>query len=128
LANRQSQYAPHSSSQVLIESFLLEGIMKKTFELTHPKIKQARRVDAVKHELKKYVKRERNKKLPAGVDYWDFDCKFGNTEAEAETVHLSQINKLIDKTQEENLTSFYVEILVKPGFRESADSADYDDE
>ncbi|TMN93474.1 hypothetical protein CWB72_02250 [Pseudoalteromonas phenolica] len=102
--------------------------MKKTFELTHPKIKIARRVDAVKHELKKYVKRERNKKLPAGVDYWDFDCKFGNTEAEAETVHLSQINKLIDKTQDENLTSFYVEILAKPGFRESADFADYDDE
>jgi len=102
--------------------------MKKTFELTHPKIKQARRVDAVKHELKKYVKRERNKTRPAGVDYWDFDCKFGNTEAEAEVVHLSQINKLIDKTQEENLTSFYVEILVKPGYRQSQDMSDeYDD-
>ena len=51
--------------------------MKKTFELTHPKIKLARRVDAVKHEVKKYLKRERNKKLPADADYWDFDCKFG---------------------------------------------------
>ncbi|KZN61842.1 hypothetical protein N473_21890 [Pseudoalteromonas luteoviolacea CPMOR-1] len=92
--------------------------MKKTFELTHPKIKLARRVDAVKHEIKKYLKRERNKTLPAGADFWDFDCKFGNTEAEAQPVHVSQLNKLIDKTQQENLTSFYVEILAKEGHRQ----------
>ncbi|KID55135.1 hypothetical protein JF50_25370 [Pseudoalteromonas luteoviolacea] len=98
--------------------------MKKTFELTHPKIKLARRVDAVKHEIKKYLKRERNKTLPAGADFWDFDCKFGNTEAEAQPVHVSQLNKLIDKTQQENLTSFYVEILAKEGFRQARISED----
>ncbi|MCG7560806.1 DUF6172 family protein [Pseudoalteromonas sp. McH1-42] len=98
--------------------------MKKTFELTHPKIKLARRVDAVKHELKKYLKRERNKTLPAGADYWDFDCQFGNTEAEAEPVHVSQLNKLIDETQEENLTSFYVEILAKPAVRQARNVSD----
>jgi len=105
--------------------------MKKTFELTHPKIKIARRVDAVKHEVKKYIKRERNKKLPQGADYWDFDCKFGNTEAEAEVVHLSQINKMIDKTQLENLTSFYIEILAKPAVRQarlSDDDYDFEDD
>ncbi|MBQ4811785.1 hypothetical protein A7985_13610 [Pseudoalteromonas luteoviolacea] len=93
--------------------------MKKTFELTHPKIKLARRVDAVKYEIKKYLKRERNKTLPAGADFWDFDCKFGNTEAEAQPVHVSQINKLIDQTQQENLTSFYVEILAKAAHRQA---------
>ncbi|KZX01585.1 hypothetical protein JL49_04280 [Pseudoalteromonas luteoviolacea] len=93
--------------------------MKKTFELTHPKIKLARRVEAVKYEIKKYLKRERNKTLPAGVDFWDFDCKFGKTEAEAQPVHVSQINKLIDQTQLENLTSFYVEILAKAGYRQT---------
>ncbi|AOT06853.1 DUF6172 family protein [Pseudoalteromonas luteoviolacea] len=98
--------------------------MKKTFELTHPKIKLARRVDAVKHEIKKYLKRERNKTLPAGADFWDFDCKFGNTEAEAQPVHVSQLNKLIDKTQQENLTSFYVEILAKEGHRQARTSED----
>ncbi|MCF6441731.1 DUF6172 family protein [Pseudoalteromonas luteoviolacea] len=92
--------------------------MKKTFELTHPKVKLARRVDAVKFEIKKYLKRERNKTLPEGADFWDFDCKFGNTEAEAQPVHVSQINKLIDQTQQENLTSFYVEILAKAGHRQ----------
>lgn len=91
--------------------------MKKTFELTHPKIKLARRVDAVKHEIKKYLKRERKKNLPAGADYWDFDCLFGNTEAEAEPVALADINKRIDQTQVDGLTSFYVEILAKEGIR-----------
>jgi len=95
----------------------LRPIMKKTFELTHPKVKLARRVDAVKHEVKKYVKRERGKTLPAGADFWDFDCKFGNTEAEAESVHLSEINKRIDQTQVEGLTSFYIEVIAKEGIR-----------
>jgi hypothetical protein len=91
--------------------------MKKTFELTHPKIKLARRVDAVKHEVKKYLKRERNKTLPAGVDYWDFDCQFGNSEHDAEPIALAEINKRIDQTQAEGLTSFYIEIIAKHGVR-----------
>jgi hypothetical protein len=91
--------------------------MKKVFELTHEKIKLERRVDAVKHEVKKYLKRERNKKLPAGADFWDFDCQFGNTKEEAEVVKLSDINKRIDQTQVEGLTSFYIEIVAKEGIR-----------
>ena len=46
--------------------------MRKTFSLTHEKIKTPRLVDAIKHEVKKYLKRERNKKLAEGVDFWDF--------------------------------------------------------
>jgi hypothetical protein len=91
--------------------------MKKTFELTHPKIKVARVIDAVKHEVKKYIKRERNKTLPSGADYWDFDCKFGKTEQTSDVIHLSAINKQIDAAHEEGLTSFYLEILVKPAVR-----------
>lgn len=91
--------------------------MKKTFELTHPKVKLERRVDAVKHEVKKYLKRERNKKLPTGADFWDFDCQFGNTKEEAEPVQLSDINKRIDQTQVDGLTSFYIEIIAKEGIR-----------
>jgi hypothetical protein len=92
--------------------------MKKTFELTHPKIKLERRVDAVKHEVKKYVKRERNKTLPDDTDFWDFDCKFGNTESDAEVVHLAEISKLIDQTQNEKLTSFYIEVIAKASVRQ----------
>jgi len=93
-------------------------------------------VDAVKHEVKKYIKRERKKSLPAGVDFWDFDCQFGNTEAEAEVVHLTEINKKIDEAVKLELTSFYIEILAKEGFRsvkpidedESEEEFDHDEE
>jgi len=91
--------------------------MKKTFALTHPKIKLPRLIEAAKHEVKKYLKRERNKTLPEGVDYWDFDCKYGHTEAQAEVIHLSEINKYMDEAEKEELESFYLEILAKPGIR-----------
>ena len=91
--------------------------MKKTFQLTHPKIKLARLVEAVKHDVKKYIKRERNKTLPEGVDFWDFDCKYGPTAENATEIHLSEINKCIDSAEEQQLESFYLEIMVKPGHR-----------
>lgn len=91
--------------------------MKKTFILSHPKIKYDRLVEAVRHDVKKYLKRERRKKLPEGVDFWDFDCRFGDTEAEAKVIHLSEISGCIDKIQARQLTSFYLEILAKPGIR-----------
>ncbi|MCU7798718.1 MAG: hypothetical protein KZQ70_00900 [gamma proteobacterium symbiont of Lucinoma myriamae] len=93
--------------------------MKKTFALTHPKIKLARLVEATKYEVKKYLKRERNKSLPEGVDFWDFDCKYGHTEQEAQVIHLSQINKCMDEAEQQKLESFYLEIIAKPGYRSS---------
>ncbi|CAG21168.1 MULTISPECIES: DUF6172 family protein [Photobacterium] len=91
--------------------------MKKTFALTHPKKAVPRIVESVKSEVKKYIKRERNKQLPSGVDFWDFDCKFGHTEQEAKVIHLKEINKCIDEAEKLELTSFYLEILVKDGIR-----------
>ncbi len=91
--------------------------MKKTFSLTHEKIKAPRLVDSIKHEVKKYIKRERNKQLPEDADYWDFDCQFGHTESEAKDVHLSTINKCIDEAVKLELSSFYLEILVKTANR-----------
>jgi len=91
--------------------------MKKTFILTHEKINLARLVESVKFEVKKYIKRERNKKLPKGVDYWDFDCKYGHNAAEANTIHISTINKCIDEAERLELDSFYLEIMAKPGIR-----------
>lgn len=88
--------------------------MKKTFKLVHEKLKTARHVDAIKHEVKKYIKRERRKELPQGFDYWDFDCRFGNDEANSEVIHMSEINKLISQAESDQLESFYLEILVKP--------------
>ncbi|MBL4911114.1 MAG: hypothetical protein JKX78_14000 [Alteromonadaceae bacterium] len=102
--------------------------MKKTFELTHPKLNLARRVDAVKHEIKKYIKRERNKTLPEDVDFWDFDCKFGDTALDAKDIHLSEINKNIDAVVTQEKTSFYLEIVAKSGYRQAKPTTSTDDE
>lgn len=94
-------------------------LMKKTFSLTHKKIKTPRLIDSIKHDVKKYLKRERNKQLPEGADYWDFDCKYGHSEEVAEVVHVSQLNKSIDDAAQHELESFYLEILAKPAIRTS---------
>ncbi|MFT5707565.1 MAG: hypothetical protein ACI9ES_001860 [Oceanospirillaceae bacterium] len=94
--------------------------MKKTIALTHPKLKLARLVDSIKHDVKKYIKRERNKQLPADVDYWDFACKYGADEAQAQTVHLSEVSKSIDQAASTGLESFYLEIIAIHGIRQSA--------
>jgi hypothetical protein len=91
--------------------------MRKTFSLTHEKIKTPRLIDSIKHDVKKYLKRERNKKLPEGVDFWDFDCKYGHNQESAEVIHVSALNKSIDDAAQLELASFYIEILAKPGVR-----------
>jgi hypothetical protein len=91
--------------------------MKKTFNLTHPKLKVPRLVEAIKHEVKKYIKRERKKTLPKGVDFWDFDCRFGVDEATSEVIHVSAINKYISQAESKQFESFYLEILANPGHR-----------
>lgn len=93
--------------------------MKKTFELTHPKIKYPRLIESVKHTIRKYIKRERRNELPSDADFWDFDCRFGEKEAEAKSVHLAELDACIDAAQKQELKSFYVEILAKPGHRTS---------
>ncbi|WP_333608040.1 DUF6172 family protein [Arsukibacterium sp.] len=87
--------------------------MKKTFALTHAKLQPARLVDAIKHEIKKYLARERRKALPAGTDYWTFDCRFGATKEEATTIFTSDINKHIDAAAAQELSQFYIEILAR---------------
>ena len=91
--------------------------MKKTFNVTHPKIKYPRMIEAIKNETRKYIKRERRRELPEGVDFWDFDCKFGPTDEEAKVIHLAELSTCIDGAEKEELASFYVEILAKPGHR-----------
>ena len=88
--------------------------MKKTFKLSHEKIKTPRLFDAIKHEVKKYIKRERRRELPADADFWDFDCRFGVDEASSEVIHMSEINKSISWAESEQLESFYLEIMAKP--------------
>jgi len=93
--------------------------MKKTFPL-HVEGKHPDRVmDALKHELRKYVKRERRRALPDGVDYWDFDCKFGTAADNAEVVHLKELDARLADAAAAGATQVYVEILAKHGVRQA---------
>jgi len=109
--------APLLTAYVLAKGGRID--MKKTFELSHPKIKPARMVDSVKHDIKKYLKRERRKPLPEGAGFWDFDCRFGLTEENAVTLHVAEFSQHIDKAVADGATTFYVEILAKAGDKKS---------
>lgn len=102
--------------------------MKKTIALTHPKLKPARLADAIKYDIKKYLNRERRKPLPAGGDYWTFDCRFGATEETAVKIFTSEINKHIDAAIEQELPQCYVEILARAGQHQPRAFADDGDD
>ena len=91
--------------------------MRKNFPLQIDGRHPDRVLDAVKHEVRKYLKRERRRDLPEGIDFWDFDCKCGLQAADAEVVHLSALSAAIDALAKAQATSVYVEILAKHGKR-----------
>ena len=93
--------------------------MRKTFPLTVEGKNRDRVLDAVKHEIRKYVRRERRRDVPAGADFWDFDCKFGLTAETAVTAHLNSLIGLVDTAAKEGADKFYLEILAKPGHRKA---------
>ena len=63
-----------------------------------------------------------------GVDFWDFDCRYGATVESASAVHVSEIIKRIDEAQSQGLESFYLEILAKPGHRTQKPTAADDED
>lgn len=97
--------------------------MKKTFNLNIEGKNRDRVLEATKHEIRKYVKRQRRVPLPEGVDFWDFDCKFGTTEDNAVVVHFATITSLIDAVVSEGGDSFYLELLAKDGVRTAKPNA-----
>ena len=91
--------------------------MKKTYSLRIEGKNRDRLLDAAKHDIRKYVKRERAKPLATGVDFWDFDCKLGTAEATAESVHIAEIISAIDVLVKGGSDQFYAEITSKAGHR-----------
>lgn len=91
--------------------------MKKTFSINDPKNTPARVIESIKSELRKYVKRERKKKLPEDVDFWDFDCKVGETAEKALPLHVAEINQALDHALADDWQTVYFEIIAKPGIR-----------
>jgi hypothetical protein len=91
--------------------------MKKNFPLLIEGKNSDRVLEAVKHEIRKYFKRERNRALPKDVDFWDFDCKVGLTAESAEVVKVSAVVEGLDALAKQGAASAYVEILSKHGVR-----------
>ena len=88
--------------------------MKKIFKLTDEKKHEDRVLEAVKNDIRKYVKREKKKKLAdAKLTYWDFDCKVGATSDTSEIVEFDALIKSLDAVKATGATECYVEILAK---------------
>ena len=91
--------------------------MKKTYPLTAEGKHPDRVLEAVKHDIRKYFKRERNRPVPSGADFWDFDCKVGTSADTAAVVRVSAVIEAVDAAAQSGAASVYVEILSKHGIR-----------
>lgn len=91
--------------------------MRKTYPLSVEGKHPDRVLDAVKHDIRKYLKRERRRALPEGTDFWDFDCKFGLTSESAVPAHLATVIPQLDAAAREGATAVYVEILARAAKR-----------
>jgi len=88
--------------------------VKKVFKIQQTKLKPNRAVDAIKNELRKYIKREKKKTLPNKEKmYWDFECKFGQSEELALPCEFDEIIHHLNSVVEKNWTECYIEIMAK---------------
>ena len=102
--------------------------MKKTYTLSIEGKNRDRLLDASKHDIRKYVKRERAKPLPEGVDFWDFDCKVGASDAAAAPLHFAEVMAAVDALVGGGADKFYIEITSKHGHRVARPMAAMSDE
>ena len=91
--------------------------MKKTFELHAANKKPERVSDSIKNELRKYLKRERKKKLPEDALFWEFNCRFGQTSDTAENINVSELIKALDRAYDAAWEKCYIEIISKPSLK-----------
>ena len=100
--------------------------MKKNFPLKVADKADARVLESVKSELRKYVQREQRKKLPEGFNRWEFACKVGADATSAAVKPLSEVVDSVDAASKAGAVSVYVEILAVPGrkFEPDAPSAE----
>jgi hypothetical protein len=100
--------------------------MRQTFPFAHPRHKPPQALAALKNRIRKYLKRERRKELPEGVDFWDFDCRIGPDEDTAAPVHVQELIARLDELAAAGNSHVYVEILARPGQRAPRSEASTD--
>lgn len=94
--------------------------MKKTFSLQAPGKADARVLDAIKHEVRKYVRREHRKPLPEGFNRLEFDCKIGTSAADVTVVPLQDVSSALDAVARAGGSVAYVDIVSRAAQRHSA--------
>jgi hypothetical protein len=88
--------------------------VKKRFKLTDPKKHEERVLEAIKHEIRKYAKREKKKTLSDKEKmYWDFDCRIGASAEDAKAVIFEDLINALDEIKATGAEEVYVEILAK---------------
>ena len=85
--------------------------MKKTFKLQESGKHPDRTMDTIKHQLRKYLKREKKKKFQSTNSFWDFECRFGENYESSKEVTFNDIIKLLDEAKEEKWKECYIEII-----------------
>ncbi len=101
--------------------------MKKTFTFQVPNKHPDRVVEGIKYEIRKYIKREKRKTLPEGVDFWKFECKFAKEKETPAVIDFLDITKCIDEAYSEKCESFYMEILATKGYKEVKNNTEEDE-
>jgi hypothetical protein len=91
--------------------------MKKTFPLHATGKEDARVRDKIRHEINKYVRRERRKTVPEGFDLWNLHCKIGVSAENADALPFKDVGGAIDKVAAGGAASVYVEIVAVAGHR-----------
>jgi len=91
--------------------------MRKTFSLHQDGKDDARVLDAVRLDVRKYVKRERRKTPPAGFTLWQFHCRVGTAAETATVLEVDDVVGAIEIVAASGAPSVYVEILAEAGNR-----------
>ena len=102
--------------------------MKKIFKLQQENKNPDRLLEAVKNEIRKYLKRERKKKLPEDAVYWNFDCRFGRSSEDAESLSASEMIAALDRANEATWNECYVEIIAKASMKKETVSDEEEEE
>lgn len=97
--------------------------MRKTFPLTIEGRHRDRVLDALKHEIRKYLQRERRRALPEGAQVWAFDCRFGLDKDSAEALPVEAIKARLDAAASGGAARVYIEILARPAQRAARPAA-----
>ena len=98
--------------------------MKKIFKLQVENKQAERQLESIKNEVRKYLKRERKKKLPEDAIYWDFDCCFGQDKDDAKIINISELTVALDEAHTKEWKACYVEIIAKPSMKQVSEKSD----